>query len=81
MFMTTWFFLILASRNLMVRVLTQLHNVPFFFLYTTQESKKRNKFEKIASASSNHVIVELIIFFKSIKSLHTKSTSSIDVQD
>jgi hypothetical protein len=60
MFMTGWFFLILASRNSMVRVLTQLTMYLFFSLYTTQESKKCNKFENIVNASSNNVIVELM---------------------
>jgi hypothetical protein len=60
MFMTAWFSLILASRNSMVRVLTQLTMYPSFFLYTTQESEKCNKFENIVNASSNNVIIELM---------------------
>ncbi len=48
-------------------------------MYTTQESKKCNKFENIANASSNNDIIELMKILKSIKFSHTKS-SSIDVQ-
>jgi len=62
MFMITWFFLILTSRNSMVRVLNfdPTNNARFFFLYTTQEPKKCTKFENIVNPSSNNVIVELM---------------------
>ncbi len=62
MFMIDWIFLILASRNSMVCVLSfdPTNNVPFFFLYTTQESKKCTKFENIVNPSSNNVIIELM---------------------
>jgi hypothetical protein len=59
MFMIAWFFMFLASKKSMVCVLTKLMMF-LFLMYTTQESKKCNKFENIANASSNSVIIELM---------------------
>jgi hypothetical protein len=56
------------------------NNVPFFFLYTTRESKKCTNFENIVNPSSNNVIIKLMKIKKFIKYLHNKSTFSIDVQ-